>query len=105
MMIQRTERERELIARAERLLATGTRAFTFEEELNFVVGTARGSRLTDVSGNEYIDYLLGSGPHVLGHAHPAVLEALTRVGLDGTSHLVIHENAVRLAEKIVEHVP
>ena len=105
MMIQRTERERDLIARAERLLATGTRAFTFEEELNFVVGTARGSRLTDASGNEYIDYLLGSGPHVLGHAHPAVLEALTRVGLDGTSHLVIHENAIRLAEKIVEHVP
>lgn len=105
MTIQRTDEEKQRMADAERLFPTGTRAFTFEDELNFMVKRAAGSRLWDRSDNEYIDYLLGSGPQVLGHAHPAVLSALERVGRDGTSHLVVHENAIRLAEKIVEHVP
>ena len=74
-MIRRTAGELERMAVAERLFPTGTRAFTFEDDLNFMVARAQGSRLVDGSGNEYIDYLLGSGPHVLGHAHPAVLEA------------------------------
>ncbi|MCA9534447.1 MAG: aspartate aminotransferase family protein [Myxococcales bacterium] len=104
-MIRRTAGELERMAVAERLFPTGTRAFTFEDDLNFMVARAYGSRLVDGSGNEYIDYLLGSGPHILGHAHPAVLNALAEVGRDGTSHLVIHESAIRLAEKIVEHVP
>ena len=103
--LTRTDAERDLIARAEAVFPTGTRAVTFEDELNFVVGRAQGSHLWDASGNRYIDYLLGSGPHVLGHAHPAVVEALGRVGEVGTSHLVITESAIRLAEKIVEHVP
>jgi glutamate-1-semialdehyde 2,1-aminomutase len=104
-MIRRTDAENARIAAAERLFPTGTRAFTFEDDLNFMVARAYGSRLVDGSGNEYIDYLLGSGPHILGHAHPAVLDALARVGHDGTSHLVLHDNAIQLAEKIVEHVP
>ena len=45
MIIQRSEKERALIADAERLLPTGTRCLTFDDELNFVVGRARGSRI------------------------------------------------------------
>ena len=104
-MIQRSEEERALIAEAERLFPTQTRCLTFDPELNFCIGKAKGSHIWDVSGNEYIDYLLGSGPHVLGHAHPAVLEALRTVPEGGTSHLIINEHAVRLGQKIVEHVP
>jgi glutamate-1-semialdehyde 2,1-aminomutase len=105
MIIQRNERERVLIAEAERLLPTGTRCLTFENELNFMVGGARGSRLWDVSGNEYIDYLLGSGPHILGHAHPAITGALANIAEKGTSYLIASEEAVDVAKKIVEHVP
>jgi len=104
-MIERTDEERALIADAERIFPTQTRCLTFDPELNFCVGKARGSHIWDVSGNEYIDYLLGSGPHVLGHAHPAVLEALRTVPEGGTSHLIINEHAVKLGKKIIEHVP
>ncbi len=48
--------------------ALGT--YRFPKELAFVVTRAHGSKLYDVSGREYIDYLLGSGPLILGHAHP-----------------------------------
>ncbi len=103
--MERSEKERALIAEAERIFPTQTRCLTFDPELNFVVGRAQGSHLWDVSGNEYIDYLLGSGPHVLGHAHPAVLEALRTVPEGGTSHLIVNEHAVKLGQKIIEHVP
>jgi glutamate-1-semialdehyde 2,1-aminomutase len=104
-MIRRSEEERALIAEAERLFPTQTRCLTFDPELNFCVGKAQGSHIWDASGNRYVDYLLGSGPHVLGHAHPAILEALRTVPEQGTSHLVVNEHAIRLAQKIVEHVP
>ncbi|MFZ1863850.1 MAG: aspartate aminotransferase family protein [Polyangiales bacterium] len=104
-MIKRTDEERALIAQAEQLFPTQTRCLTFDPELNFCVGRAKGSHIWDVSGNEYIDYLLGSGPHVLGHAHPAVLEALRTVPEGGTSHLIINDQAIKLGQKIVEHIP
>jgi glutamate-1-semialdehyde 2,1-aminomutase len=104
-MIERTDEERELIEAAERIFPTQTRCLTFDPELNFCVGRSKGSHIWDVSGNEYIDYLLGSGPHILGHAHPAVLEALRTVPEGGTSHLIVNEHAVRLGRKIIEHVP
>jgi glutamate-1-semialdehyde 2,1-aminomutase len=104
-MITRSDREKALIADAERLFPTGTRCLTFEDELNFMVAEAQGSRIRDVSGNEYIDYMLGSGPHVLGHAPPAVVEALRTLASQGTSYLIVSEGAVKLARKITEHVP
>jgi len=104
-MKRRTDEERALIAEAERLFPTQTRCLTFDPQLNFCVGEAKGSHIWDVSGNEYIDYLLGSGPHILGHAHPAVLNALRAVPEGGTSYLIVNEHAVKLAQKIVEHVP
>ena len=103
--MRRTPEERRLIEEAERIFPTGTRCLTFESDLNFCVGRARGSHLWDLSDNEYIDYLLGSGPHVLGHAHPAVLNALETIPKNGASFLVINENAVALGKKIIEHVP
>ena len=70
-----------------------------------VVEEGRGSRLRDCSGNEYIDYLLGSGPLFLGHAHPAVVAAV-REALDrGSSYLMVNEPALALAEEIVKAVP
>ena len=104
-MIRRTPEERQLIEDAERVFPTGTRCLTFDADLNFCVGRAKGSHIWDVSGNEYIDYLLGSGPHILGHAHPAVLTALKTIPESGTSFLIVNETAVALAKKIIEHVP
>ncbi|MEM7434345.1 MAG: aspartate aminotransferase family protein [Myxococcota bacterium] len=101
----RSDRERRLIADAERIFPTGTRCLTFDDDLNFCAGRAEGSHIWDASGNEYIDYLLGSGPHILGHAHPAIVDALKRIPQAGTSYLLVNEQAVSLGKKIVEHVP
>ena len=101
----RTVGEQALLAEARRLFPDGTRGPSIDEDRTFIVDRARGSRLWDRSGNEYIDYLLGSGPHVLGHAHPAVLEAVARGAAGGTSHLVLSEVAVRLGQAICELVP
>src|SRR5438094_9181845 len=73
--------------------------------LEFVVREGRGAYLYDMTGRRYLDYLLGSGPMLLGHAHPAVVEAVQRQMERGTSYFVVNEPAIRLAEEIVAAVP
>jgi glutamate-1-semialdehyde 2,1-aminomutase len=73
--------------------------------LEFVVREGRGGHLYDVNGRRYIDYLLGSGPMVLGHAHPAVVEAVRRQMDRGTSYMLLNEPSIELAEEIVRAVP
>src|SRR5258706_1126916 len=74
-------------------------------ELSFVVRQARGARLTDVSGREYVDYILGSGPLVLGHAHPAVVSAVERQLSKGTTYFQLSEPTLELAEEICHAGP
>lgn len=64
-----------------------------------------GSRFWDVDGNSYIDYVLSWGPLILGHAHPEVIEATTRVLQDGTSFGAPTEAETELASLIVDRVP
>ena len=71
----------------------------------FVLREGRGSRVWDVGGNEYIDYAMGSGPMVLGHAHPDVVEAVVEAARKGSTFFATNENAVLLAEEIVKAVP
>src|SRR5881398_544067 len=73
--------------------------------LEFVVKEGRGAYLWDMTGRRYLDYLLGSGPMLLGHAHPAVVEAVQQQMERGTSYFVVNEPAIRLAEEIVAAVP
>jgi glutamate-1-semialdehyde 2,1-aminomutase len=73
--------------------------------LEFVVREGRGAHLWDMNGRRYLDYLLGSGPMLLGHAHPAVVEAVERQMARGTSYFLLNEPAIQLAEEIVRAVP
>jgi glutamate-1-semialdehyde 2,1-aminomutase len=70
-----------------------------------VVARAAGPRIWDCSGNEYLDYLLGSGPMLLGHAHPAVVRAAQEQVAEGTSFLLPNEPSILLAEELVRAVP
>jgi len=65
-----------------------------------------GSRLRDVDGHEYVDYLLGLGPMILGHRHPAVTGAVAAAisGL-GTCFGLPYEMEIEAARKVVEAVP
>lgn len=101
----RTAAEAELLATARRLLPSGVRTASANPEYAMVVASARGARLTDASGNEYVDYLLGSGPLLLGHAHPAVTAAIRAQLERGTGYLLVNEPAIRLAEALTELVP
>jgi glutamate-1-semialdehyde 2,1-aminomutase len=73
--------------------------------LEFVVREARGAYLWDVHGRRYLDHLLSSGPMVLGHAHPAVVDAVQQRLGRGTSYMLLNEPAIELAEEIVRAVP
>jgi glutamate-1-semialdehyde 2,1-aminomutase len=75
------------------------------DDLQFVVREARGAHLYDFSGREYIDYVLGSGPMVLGHAHPAVMAAVEAQLRKGTTYFQLSEPAVALADEICRAVP
>jgi glutamate-1-semialdehyde 2,1-aminomutase len=69
------------------------------------VEAGKGSRLTDVDGRSYIDYVLSWGPLILGHCHPEVMEALARVLETGTSFGACTPAEVELAERIQEAFP
>jgi glutamate-1-semialdehyde 2,1-aminomutase len=71
----------------------------------FFAARGAGSRLYDVDGNEYIDYVLSWGPLILGHAHPRVLEAVGRAVEKGTHYGTPTPEEVELAEKIVQLIP
>ncbi|WP_309121097.1 glutamate-1-semialdehyde 2,1-aminomutase [Paenibacillus sp.] len=66
---------------------------------------AQGSRLFDVDGNAYIDYILAYGPQILGHAHPRFVEAVRRQAERGQAFGTQHRGEIELARKIVSHVP
>ena len=66
---------------------------------------AHGPYLTDVDGHEYVDLVGSWGPMILGHAHPAVLDAVQRTAARGFSFGTPSENEVLLAEEMLERVP
>jgi glutamate-1-semialdehyde 2,1-aminomutase len=65
----------------------------------------RGSRLTDVDGNQYIDYALAWGPAILGHAHPAMVDAVARAACLPHAYGQQHETEIAVAAKICALVP
>ncbi len=70
-----------------------------------VVTHARGSRIFDARGREYIDFIMGSGPLILGHAHPTLISAVERQLTRGSTYYWLNEPIVELAEKIVQAAP
>ncbi|MFT6973890.1 MAG: glutamate-1-semialdehyde 2,1-aminomutase [Pontimonas sp.] len=68
----------------------------------FVEG--KGSKVIDVDGNDYVDFVGSWGPMILGHAHPAVVEAVTRVAQSSFSFGAPHSHEVLLAEEIISRV-
>ena len=69
------------------------------------IARGQGARVWDVDGNEYIDYLGSWGPLVLGHSHPAVVEALKKTAESGTSFGAPVEQEVELAKIICGSLP
>jgi glutamate-1-semialdehyde 2,1-aminomutase len=97
-----SDTERGLVETARRVLPGGGFGNVPHE---LVIAGGRAGRVWDVSGNEYVDYLLGSGPMLVGHAHPEVVAAVQDQLAKGTTFFANNEHGIRLAAEIVEAVP
>ncbi len=96
----------DLLDRAGRYLAGGGLGlFILPPEVNIVIAEGHGSHVTDVSGRDFVDYHLGSGPAILGHAHPEIVEAVQRQVAKGSTFYFLNEPVIRLAERMVEAIP
>ena len=100
--LQTTAYQQELAEKASQFLPGGTLGNLGG---SIIVREGKAGRITDVSGNEYIDYLLGSGPMILGHAHPEVVAAVQQQIELGSTFFANNEHAILLAEEIVNAVP
>lgn len=100
------DRSRELYQRAQAVIPGGVsspvRAFRAVGGEPFFVDRAQGARLFDVDGKEYIDHVCSWGPLILGHAHPAVVEAVQRAAERGTSYGTSTPDEVVLAELVCQ---
>ncbi|MHB1593723.1 MAG: aspartate aminotransferase family protein [Streptosporangiaceae bacterium] len=108
---ERTPISRELFERASGSIPAGagssarTVGFGWSPYPPFMA-EGSGSRVRDVDGNEYIDYLLGLGPMILGHRHPVVTRAVAdAIAEYGTCFGLPYRLEVDAAEKVVEAVP
>ena len=104
-----TESRDELYQRALRVIPGGVsspvRAFNAVGGTPFFVERAEGAYLTDTEGNRYLDYVQSWGASILGHADPAIVEAVQRAAAAGTSYGAPTAREVELAEVIADRVP
>ena len=102
-------RSSELYRRACELMPAGVnspvRAFASVGGEPLFYDHASGCRFTDADGRDFIDYVGSWGPLILGHAHPAVIEAVTSTAAKGTSFGAPCAQEVELAELVVSTVP
>jgi len=100
-----TEKSKKLYERARRVLPAGVSYFLrFMEPYPFYTVEAKGSRLYDVDGNEYIDFWMGHYALILGHSPPKVMREVKRQLDRGTHYGIAHELEVALAEQVVKMV-
>ena len=103
-----TDANRTLFERAQRVIPGGVnspvRAFGSVGGTPYFVDRSDGPYVWDADGRRYIDYVQSYGPGILGHAHPAVLEAISVAASRGTSFGAPTEAEVVMAEMVVERI-
>jgi glutamate-1-semialdehyde 2,1-aminomutase len=101
-----TARQAALLADAGKYLAGGGLGlFQLPPDLNLVIEHGQGSRVWSVAGKEYIDYHLSSGPALLGHAYPAVVDAVAAQLGKGSAFYFLTAPEIALAKRLVEAIP
>ncbi len=100
--MNRIHSQADWIARAREVLpAAGFGNF----DASVVIARGQGARVWDEDGREYVDYLIGSGPMLLGHGHPEVMEAVLEQLPRGMTFFANNARGIELAEAIVDAVP
>jgi glutamate-1-semialdehyde 2,1-aminomutase len=102
-------RSGELFSRAAAVIPGGVnspvRAFGAVGGTPVFMASGQGAYLTDADGNRYVDLVCSWGPMILGHAHPAVVAAVTAAAAKGTSFGTATEGEIELAEEMVARAP
>ena len=99
-------KEKQLIEKARRYLPGGSLGnVTLDSQHDMIIQRGNGSRIWDVSGNCYIDYLMGSGPMILGHSHPSVVTAVHEAISSGSTFFANNQPSILLAEELVKALP
>jgi glutamate-1-semialdehyde 2,1-aminomutase len=103
--VSKTSKSKALYERAKKVLPSGVSyGIRYFEPYPFYTAKAKGSKLYDVDGNEYIDFWLGHTALILGHSPPAVVDAVKRQLENGTHYGTSHELEIELAEQVVKMV-
>ncbi|MEA2476649.1 MAG: glutamate-semialdehyde -aminomutase, partial [Actinomycetota bacterium] len=98
---ERTKRSRAMFDRASKVMPFGVASsFQAGDPYPIYIKSGQGSRVTDVDGNEYIDYHNGFGAMVVGHSHPKIRAAIEKAAAAGTHFAATTEDGVKLAEEI-----
>jgi glutamate-1-semialdehyde 2,1-aminomutase len=99
--------QRELFEIADRVLpGSGLGSYSLADDIRLIYSHGQGSRMWDVDGNEYIDYVGGAGALILGHSHPTVVKA-AQAQFERGAHMFgsLNDVAIRLAERLVKDIP
>jgi len=103
------KKSQRLFKKAQELIPGGVnspvRAFKAVGGNPLFIQKAKGSKIYDVDGNEYIDYVLSWGPLILGHAHPDIVKALKKAAERGTSYGAPTQLEIELAELVLKTYP
>jgi glutamate-1-semialdehyde 2,1-aminomutase len=103
--VSKTSKSKALYERARKVLPAGVSyGIRYFEPYPFYTARARGSKLYDVDGNEYVDFWLGHTALILGHSPPSVVDAVERQLENGTHYGTSHELEIELAEQVVKMV-
>jgi glutamate-1-semialdehyde 2,1-aminomutase len=104
--MEKLNRSKKLFEEAKKLTPGGVHSsLRFSEPYPIFISKAKGAKIYDVDGNEYIDYHLAFGPVVLGHAHPSVVAAVKNQLNKGIIYGLSSELEVEVARKIKTYVP
>ena len=105
----KTDRSAELYQRATQVMPGGVsspvRAFRGVGGNPLFIQRGEGPYLFDADGNRYVDYVMSWGPLILGHAHPAVVEAVQKQAANGTSYGAPTELEIELAQLVIDLMP
>ncbi len=104
--MKKLNKSKKLFEEAKKLTPGGVHsALRFSDPYPIFISKAKGAKIYDVDGNEYIDYHLAFGPVVLGHAHPSVVAAVKNQLDKGIIYGFSNELEVEVAKKIKKYVP
>jgi len=104
------ETSRALLARSDEIIIGGCQGHKRSHQMldrgyPVFARRASGARFWDVDGNEYLDYLMGFGPILLGYDDPVLNEAIRRQMAEGTIYTLAHPKELEVAEALIEAIP